>query len=140
MSITERWRGRPPLAPEVAERIRRLAELLGARGVRLAYLFGSAVGAGAPDDIDLAVLRAQGPAHDLFPDLVRALGTDRLDLIDLAQAGPLLKFRVVSDGIVLFRDSEESENEFELAAIREYRDTRHHREIQDGYLRERAGV
>lgn len=140
MSIAERWRGAPPLPPDIADRVQRLPELLRARGVGLAYLFGSAVGAGAPDDIDLAVLMREGRAYDLFPDLVRALGTDRLDLIDLAQAGPLLRFRVVRDGVVLFRDSEEAENEFELAAIREYRDTRYHRAVQDAYLRERAGA
>ncbi|MGH7699533.1 MAG: hypothetical protein ACREMJ_03300 [Gemmatimonadales bacterium] len=40
--------------------------------------------------------------------------------------------------MALFRESDEAENEFELAAIREYRDTRHHRAIQDACLRERA--
>lgn len=138
MSIAERWRGAAPLPRAIAERVRELPELFRVRGVRLAYLFGSALREPAPDDVDLAVLMREGSALDLYPDLVRALGTDRLDLVDLATAPPLLRFQVVRDGVVLFREGEEVENEFELAAIREYRDTRHHRAIQDAYLRERA--
>lgn len=116
----------------------RLPELCRVGGVRLAYLFGSAPAGGPADDIDLAILMREGSPLDLWEDLVRALGTNRIDLVDLGQAAPLLRFHVVRDGVVLFRETEEAENEFELATIREYRDTRYHREIQDAYLRERA--
>lgn len=141
MAIPERWRGTPPLPADIAERIARLGDVFRARGVRLAYLFGSAArAAGTPaDDVDLAVLVRDGSAVDLFPQVARVLGTDRIDLVDLAHASPLLRFRVVTDGVVLFRESDEAENEFELAAIREYRDTRYHRELQDRYVRERVG-
>lgn len=138
MSIAERWRGAAPLPRDIAARLRGLPELLRARAVRLAYLFGSAARAGTPEDVDLAVLMREGPGLDLFPELAQALGTRRLDLVDLAVAPPLLRFHIVRSGLVLFRESDQTENEFELAAIREYRDTRHHRAIQDAYLRERA--
>lgn len=106
--------------------------------MRLAYLFGSAASGAAPEDVDLAVLMGQGSSQDLWEDVVRVLGTDRIDLIDLARAPPLLRFQVVREGVILFHESGEAENEFELATIREYRDTAYRREIQDGYLRGRA--
>lgn len=140
MAIPERWRGVRPLPPEVAAKVRRLPELLRARGARLAYLFGSLTAGGQPDDVDVAVLLREGSALDLHGDVVRALGTDRVDVIDLAQAPPLLRFHVVREGELLYAESDEIENDFELAAIREYRDTRYHRAIQDAYLRDRAGV
>lgn len=140
MGIPERWRGSRSLPPHVAEDVRKLGELFRARPVRLAYLFGSLASGGASDDVDLAVLMREGSALDLYGDLVRALGTDRVDLIDLARAPPLLRFQVVRDGEVLFSESGEIENDFELAAIRDYRDTQHHRAIQDAYLRDRARV
>lgn len=138
MGIAERWRGYGRLPGDVRERVGRLPELFAAKPVRLAYLFGSAAGRGAPDDLDVAVLMREGAPLDLWDDLVRLLGTDRVDLVDLAQAPPLLRFQIVRDGALLFRESGETENEFELAAIREYRDTGHLRKIQDAYLRERA--
>lgn len=140
MSIAERWRGVAPLPADIAGRVQRLPELFRAQPVRLAYIFGSVAAGGAADDVDLAVLMREGSALDLFGDVVRAVGTDRIDLIDLGQAPPLLRFRVVKDGVVLFRESAEAENEFELAAIGAYRDTRYRRAIQDAYLRERAGA
>lgn len=90
--------------------------------------------------MDLALLVREGSAHDLWPDLADALGTDRLDLVDLATASPVLRFRVVRDGVLLFAESPATENEFEMAAIREYRDTAHRRRIEDGYVRRRAGT
>jgi hypothetical protein len=35
---------------------------------------------------------------DLLPPLVTALGTDRIDLVDLRRAGALLRLRVARDG------------------------------------------
>jgi predicted nucleotidyltransferase len=138
VGIPERWRGRPPLPPDLRARLGRLEELFRRHGVRLAYLFGSAARGEAADDVDLALLVRQGSAHDLWPEVADALGTDRLDLVDLATASPTLRFRVVRDGRLLFAEDARTENEFEMAAIREYRDTAHRRRIQDAYVRRRA--
>lgn len=138
MAIGERWRDRRPLPSDIGERLTRLEGLFRARGVRLAYLFGSLARGGGGDDVDLAVLMGRGSALELFGDLVRVLGTDRVDVVDLWRASPLLRYHVVKSGVVLFRESAEAENDFELAAIRAYRDTRYRRALQDGYLRERA--
>ena len=85
--------------------------------------------------MDLGLLVRQGSAHDLWPEVADALATDRLDLVDLATASPVLRFRVVRDGRLLFAEDARTENEFEMAAIREYRDTAHRRRIQDAYAR-----
>ena len=56
-------------------------------------------------DWDVGILADAGLDHDtLLADLVRALGTERVDLVDLARAGALVRFRA-RDGIaVLERD------------------------------------
>jgi predicted nucleotidyltransferase len=82
-----------------------------------AYVFGSlARGEGsAHSDVDVAVYvdpaavsrRDQGLGLDaeIAPDLMRALGTDRVDVVLLDSAPPLLYHRVLRDGVrVLTRD------------------------------------
>lgn len=138
MGIAERWRGYGRLPRDIRERVGRLSQLFTTKPVRLAYLFGSAAAGGSPDDVDVAVLMREGSPLDLWEELVGVLGTDRLDLVDLALAPPLLRFHIARDGVLLFSESDDTENAFELAAIREYRDTRHLRDIQDAYLRARA--
>jgi predicted nucleotidyltransferase len=138
MGIAERWRGRPPLPEDILDRIEALEPVFRRHAVRLAYVFGSLAEGRPGDDVDLAVLLGKGSVLELWTDLSDALGTDRLDLVDLATASPVLRFGVVRDGRLLYRESEETENEFEMAAIREYKDTHHHRAIQDAYLKEWA--
>lgn len=90
-----------------------------------------------PGDVDLAVLTAEEPAYEFRDDLQRALGTQRLDLVDLRRASPLLRFHVVRDGRLLYALDDGTLNRFELDTLHLYRDTaplrRRHREI----LRER---
>jgi uncharacterized protein len=98
----------------VAERV---AETLAPRSEVLeAYVFGSVARgqAGPLSDIDVAVRLdpaalerplAFGLDSDLAADLMRALKTDRVDLVVLNRAPPLLYHRVLRDGIrVLSRD------------------------------------
>lgn len=138
MGIGERWRGFPPLPGDILDRVRALEPLFEGRGVRLVYVFGSLAEGRPADDVDLALLMREGSALDLWIELNEALGTDRLDLVDLAAAGPVLRFTIVRDGRLVYRESEEAENEFETAALREYWDTSQLRAIQNAYLRERA--
>jgi len=93
-----------------------LETLLSAREEVLeAYLFGSmATGsAGAHSDVDVAVYveDARRPASpfgyvaDLTAALMSALRTDRVDVVVLNEAPPLLYHRVIRDGIrILARD------------------------------------
>jgi len=77
-----------------------------------AYLFGShATGLARPhSDVDVAVYlsRPDPPASvfgyvaDLTAELMSALGMDRVDVIVLNEASPLLYHRVLRDGIRVF--------------------------------------
>jgi predicted nucleotidyltransferase len=80
-----------------------------------AYLFGSAATgtAQAHSDVDVAVFlreprlaaSAFGYAADLTAQLMRALGTNRVDVVILNEAPPLLYHRVLRDGVrILSRD------------------------------------
>src|SRR2546422_10627709 len=73
--------------------------------LELLVLFGShaTARAGVRSDVDLAV-RCTGAAdlEKLYLALAPRLGTDRLDVIDLRRASPLLAFEVARSGRVLF--------------------------------------
>jgi predicted nucleotidyltransferase len=73
--------------------------------VRLAVVFGSRArgDATAASDWDIGILGDAGLDHDaLLAALVRTLGTDRIDLVDLARAGGLVRFRAARDGVAVF--------------------------------------
>jgi predicted nucleotidyltransferase len=94
----------------------KLRALLDAREEVLeAYLFGSvAAGSAQPhSDIDVAVYlrKSRPPASafgyvaDLTAALMQALGTNRVDVVVLNEAPPLLYHRVLRDGVrILSRD------------------------------------
>lgn len=138
MANPERWRRFEELPAEVGDRLEELPGLLEARSVRLAYVFGSMAGdEGEAGDVDLAILTESEPAYTLRADLEEALGTRRLDLVDLRRASPRLRFHVVREGRLLFASDDETLNRFVLDTLHLYRDTaplrRRHRDV----LRER---
>lgn len=102
------------------EIIERLRETLARRAEVLeAYLFGSwARGEAQPhSDVDVAVYVDEarvastpfGYDAELAAELMAALGTDRVDVVLLASAPPLLYHRVLRDGIrLLARDLRET--------------------------------
>jgi predicted nucleotidyltransferase len=80
---------------------------IGARhaNLRLLLLFGSRARGDAQEgsDWDLGYLAREGFDPDtLLLDLVNALGTDRIDLVDLARAGAQVRFRAAGDGRALY--------------------------------------
>jgi predicted nucleotidyltransferase len=99
---------------EQARLVERIRELVSTRPeIQEAYLFGShARGeAQAHSDVDVAVFVSHIPdasfgyEAELTTELMRALGTDRIDVVLLNRAPPLLYHRVLRDGIrVLSRD------------------------------------
>lgn len=113
--------------------------------VRLAYVFGSVARgrAGRRSDVDVAVLFDGEPAprtlDDLTEDLEDAAGRP-VDLVDLAEAPPLLAHQIVSTGrcIVCRHPSERAA--FETRTVLRYLDTAHLRKIQHSYLGKRAPV
>lgn len=94
----------------VAAELDRIAALAAGRtGLCALLLFGSrARGDAAPTaDWDLGYLAdASFDPAALVAELVRALGTDRVDLVDLSAASGLLRFRAARDGIAVFGDAD----------------------------------
>ena len=103
---------------EPRDQIARLARR--ATGLELLVLHGSrARGDDRPaSDWDLAYL-AEAPfdADDFLADLVIALGTDHVDLANLARASGLFRYRVARDGQPLFESEEGVFDRFWLRAV-----------------------
>jgi predicted nucleotidyltransferase len=73
--------------------------------IRLFLLFGSRSQGIAREESDWDFGYIADVGFDplpLYTDLVLALETDKVDLVDLSRASGLLRFRAVRDGIVLF--------------------------------------
>jgi predicted nucleotidyltransferase len=100
-----------------------------AEGVMLGYLFGSRAQAksGPLSDVDVAVLPAAGADRmrledELAAALVRALGTERVDLVMLDEAPPPLRYRVARDGRLLVCTDHGVRQRFVTATVMEYLD------------------
>ena len=114
-------------ARRLADVSQRLADL------QLLVLFGSAVKGRRTSarDIDLAV-QCDGPADldALYLAVAPRLGTDRVDLVDLRRAGPLLAFEVARTGRLLFERQPGTFRQFQSFASRRYCDTEKLRRAQ----------
>lgn len=115
-----------PVGPPTmdSETIRRRLEPLFSRpGLRLVVLFGSrASGQERPSsDVDLGILG--GDVGVLAVEIIRLLGTDRVDVVDLARASPLLAMAVARGGRVLHEDKAGVFASFVSLAVRRYHDT-----------------
>lgn len=89
-------------------------------GVRLAIVFGSRArgDATAASDWDVGILADAHLDHDaLLADLVRTVGTDRIDLVDLSRAGGLVRFRAARDGVAVFERTPDAFADFWLEAV-----------------------
>jgi predicted nucleotidyltransferase len=113
-------------------------------GVLLAYLFGSLAQKGEklsrprpPGDVDLAILTKEGPAYNLLEAIIDVLGTDRLDLVDLRKASPVLRFEVLRSDRPIYVSDEDLRERYEMETIHLYRDTEPMRRRQREVLKER---
>ena len=145
MGIPERWKRHRPLPADIEERLESLAPLLEKKNVLLAYLFGSLAAKGEkaprlPGDVDLAVLTREGPAWELQEALVESLGTDRLDLVDLRRASPVLRFEILRGGRPIYISDEEIRERYEMETLHLYRDTEPMRRRQREALKERMAA
>lgn len=110
-----------------------------------AYVFGSvARGAAGPlSDLDLAVLVSDEVADrlllhvDLISGITELLSTERLDLVILNDASPLLAHRAFTRGVPVFVRDEERDRNFRDRATHRYLDTRPLRELQSRALARR---
>lgn len=133
---------------EPLERYRdRLKEIFKAHGVVLAYLFGSqAQGKAGPlSDVDVAVLFGDDvPQEERFDRVLELIGElmgvfhrNDIYVVDLGKAPPLLRNEVRRSGQLLYCPDDRVRVQFEVAALREYLDTKPIREVQWHYLRRR---
>ncbi len=89
------------------------------QGLDLLFLFGSRARGDfhAASDWDFAYL---GAAHvdgeGLLATLVLTCGTDRVDLVDLARAGGLLRYRVARDGQAIVERPQGAADRFRVEA------------------------
>lgn len=98
-------------------------ELVAARqpGLTLLVLFGSRArgDASAASDWDFGYL-SDGSADPaaISTALGRVVGSERVDLVDLARANGLLRYRVARDGVLVFEAPSGSFDRFRFAAAR----------------------
>ena len=104
------------------------------------YCFGSQVDPRRrnPRDVDIAVLPSETLSLrrmlELRSVITDVLATDAVDLVDLHQAGPVLKRQVIKSGRLLFARDQTLVNRFELCVLREYQDGAYRRRVQMHYL------
>lgn len=112
----------------------RLVPFFKERDLRLILLFGSALTGAVhkKSDIDLAFLFDR-PVDilSITNNVIRLLHTDKVDVIDLKHASPLLKYSVAEKGRLLYEKSPGMFFEFYSLAFKEYVDTRKLREARE---------
>jgi len=112
----------------------RLAPLFNEEGLRIVLLFGS-VASGKEyqeSDIDLGFLFDRPiDILDLTNRVIQLLRTDKVDVIDLSRASPLLKYSAIRQGRALFEQVPGLYNIFKSLTFRVYVDTKKLREAQE---------
>lgn len=137
MGNKERWKRFRDLPPDIELAVAQLNEVFKRENVRLAYLFGSLGKGEQAHDVDLALLTDDQPAFRLREAITSHLGTERVDLVDLNRAPPVLRFEIVRTGTCLFAADDLILEQYELETLRLYRDARHHLSRQRELLQER---
>lgn len=128
MGVKERWKNTKPILYSTNEAIALILPLLNAdQRILIAYLFGSrANGSEKSFDIDIAIYTSGDflweDYHLLYGELTKKLHSDRLDIIWLNNAEPILSFEVIRNGRVLFFRDADRLNDFELKAKKRYYD------------------
>jgi predicted nucleotidyltransferase len=137
VGITERWKGFRDLPENMEQAVEKLVPLFEQEGVLLAYVFGSLAKGRNAHDVDIAILIREKPAYILRGKIWECLGTERVDLVDLAKAPPLLRFEIVRSGRCLYARDKDVLNRFEMETIHLYRDTAYLRKSQRDVLKGR---
>jgi predicted nucleotidyltransferase len=88
--------------------------------LKMLVLFGSRARGETHEgsDWDLAYLASAGfDVSSLYADLAMTLRTDKVDLVDLAAAGGLIRYRVARDGIVIMEREPGTFDKFWFEAV-----------------------
>ena len=109
------------IAPALAAPLADLTRLAGAeKGLKLLVIFGSRARGDARSDSDWDFGYLADKPFDpdsLLAALVTRLGSDRVDLADLARAGAQLRYRVAAEGRVVYAADEDVFPQFWLQAV-----------------------
>ena len=140
MGSAERWRQFRKRSADMHQALNGLSSLFEREGVVLAYLFGSLSKGQEGEDVDLAILVRDVPAFLLREPILNCLGTERVDLVDLRAASPVLGFEIIRSGRPIYVADDRVQEQFELSTLRLYRDTSPLRRRQVKYLRRRMGL
>jgi predicted nucleotidyltransferase len=117
----------------------RLTPLFRKEGLQLVLLFGSIAKGSAhgKSDIDLGFLFDEPvDVLTLTNEVTKLLHSDRIDVVDLRRASPLLKFCAAQEGKVLYERSNGLFNQFFSLAFRMYVDTKKLRDAQGEMIRD----
>ena len=121
----------------------RLLEVCRQYRVRVLILFGSLARgeAGPTSDIDLAVDFSPDAESDVLAFLeasVAALGTDRVDVVDMRGAPPLVLREIGVRGVPLYEDEHGLAARLQVAALGRYMDTAGFRRLRSHLLKAAA--
>jgi len=115
-------------------------------GIVLAYLFGSYAAGNATNlsDVDIAILLAPDVPSEKYLDYrvqyfslaEKNFRDDRIDIVVLNSAPPLLKHEAIK-GALLFERSPEARVQFEVDVQRKYLDLKSFYAIDAAYMRQR---
>jgi len=119
--------------------------------ILLAYLFGSYITTSTrvPEDLDVAILldselfrpldrkAPYGYQAELTTAIMNRLKLNRVDLVLLHRATPVLAYQVIHTGKAIFSRSEALRRDFEIATLKRHADTRHLRRIKRHYSEKR---
>ena len=132
---------------DLRELERKLRVYAQGKEIEALYLFGSTVAGGRTplSDLDVAVLLPEGVPRErylelrlrMIAELSDLLDTDRVDLVILNQAPPLLAHRVVTRGRLIWARDDITRARFEARAIQEYLDLKPLYELERRYMAER---
>jgi predicted nucleotidyltransferase len=123
----------------VPEIKRKLTPLFQEEELQIVLLFGSTVLGRfhKQSDVDLAFLFDRPTDIVLLTNkVIRLLGTDRVDVVDLRRCSPLLTFSAVSQGALLYERSSGLFASVYSLAFRRYLDTKKIREAQDRVVKQ----
>ncbi len=130
MSVAERWKGTKPIKLSTQDALALVIELLKKdKRILICYLFGSRTSENRPhSDLDIAVYTSSDFSWQdyylLYGEITKALKSDRVDLIWLNNAEPILSFEIIRNGKVIYHVDDDLLNEFELKTKKNYYDYR----------------
>lgn len=129
MSVKERWVKTKAVKFNLDDAVSLMLPILKNNPqILTSYIFGSRAGGKYTEssDIDIAVYTSENFSWEdyymLYGELTKKLHSDRLDLVWLNKAEPLLSFEIIKTGKILFFRDADLFNNFELKAKKKYYD------------------